>query len=95
MITLWVDRRLLACYPADVRREYGGPMIEEFREGWAEARLSGGLARLGFWLHLICDWAERAADPTLKLRVRIWAPPRAACAAGRYPPPPRLSCSAP
>jgi predicted permease len=61
MIPLWLYRRLLAFYPADVRREYGALMAEEFRDGWAEARLAGGLALVAFWLHLIRDWAESAA----------------------------------
>ncbi|HXB71608.1 MAG TPA: ABC transporter permease [Candidatus Acidoferrales bacterium] len=61
MIPLWLYRRLLAFYPADVRREYGALMAEEFRDGWAEARLAGGLALAAFWLHLVRDWAESAA----------------------------------
>jgi predicted permease len=61
MIPLWLYRRLLAFYPADVRREYGGLMVEEFRDGWAEARHAGGLALVAFWLHLVRDWAESAS----------------------------------
>jgi len=49
MIALWLYRRLLAFYPADVRREYGALMVEEFRDGWAEACLAGGLALAGVY----------------------------------------------
>src|SRR5215469_5711248 len=61
MIALWLYRRLLLFYPADLRNRYGYSMIEQFREEWADARRAGWRASAAFWLHLVRDWAETVA----------------------------------
>jgi predicted permease len=49
-------RRLVKLYPAGFRESYSGPLEQQFREDYAEAR--GSAARAALWLRTLADFAR-------------------------------------
>jgi hypothetical protein len=55
---------LLRLYPESFRRRYGAEMSLDFADGWADARMGGPMARVGF--------ASRVAGDLAVSLVREW-----------------------
>ncbi|HNB53114.1 MAG TPA: hypothetical protein PK530_14285 [Anaerolineales bacterium] len=72
MVSTAVYRLLLWFYPARFRREYGGQMMQVFRDGCLKTfRNSGTSGMLVLWAHTLFDWFKTVIEEQINRRTEM------------------------